>query len=520
MQEREIRVLLLVGSDEDAESLLATLDAAEFSVDSCRVSTAAQLRAALRSQYWNLILSDYDLPGFSALEALDVLRHLVPPVPMIVLTDAIGEELAAAVIKAGAADLVAKQSLSRLLPVVERTLRETESRRQYQAAIAALTESEARFQAITANLPGVVFQALLYEDGRAELLYISEGSQLVLGVSADELMRRPELILDMILPEDRPGFLAKRIQAVEQLAPRNWEGRIRIGANGQEIKWVNLRAGVRRLPSGAVVSDGIISNITESKLAQEAIEDRQLQLRQLASHIESVKEEERGRIAREIHDDLGGTLTAAKIDLAWIRNRLGPDQTALIDKAEAMEALLDSAIESTARISRSLRPLILDYGVTEAIAWQVKEFRKRMGITCDFVYSREDIVLDPDFATALFRIFQETLTNIAKHAGATRVDVSLEDDGANVLLTVTDDGRGIEPDDMLKNETWGIRGMRERAELPGRHHGCFRRSRCRHASARASAGQTSLTVRGLAEITNQKQPFNPNPTFYDPPAHR
>ena len=467
MEERVIRVLMVEDSEEDTQIILATLAAGGFSVVSRRVETAEQLRVALQSDDWSVVLSDFNLPSFGAIEALDVLRQLKAQVPMVVVTGAIGEESAAAVIKAGASDLVTKQGLHRLIPVVERNLRELDSLRQYQAALAALNESEARFQAIAANLPGVVFQTLLYDDGSADLAYVSAGSQLVLGVSADVLMGHPELILDMILPEDRKSFLATRIQAATQLAPRNWEGRIRIGADGQEIKWVNLRASVRRLPSGVVVSDGIISNITESKLAQQAIEGQQLQLRQLASHIERVKEEERGHIAREIHDDLGGTLTAAKIDLAWIRSRLGPDQAALIEKADAMEALLDSAIEATGRISRSLRPLILDYGVTGAIEWQVKEFRKRMGITCDFVCSSEDIVLDREFSTALFRIFQETLTNIAKHAGASRVDVSLEDDGNEVLLTVTDDGRGIEPLDMHKSGSYGIRGMRERAGFLG-----------------------------------------------------
>ena len=188
---------------------------------------------------------------------------------------------------------------------------------------------------------------------------------------------------------------------------------------------------------------------------------------QLASHIERVKEEERAHVAREIHDDLGGTLTAAKIDLAWMRGRLRPEQSALAEKADAMEALLDSAIEATGRISRSLRPVVLDYGVSAAIEWQVKEFRKRMGITCDFVCSRDDIVLDRELSTALFRIFQETLTNIAKHAGASHVDISLEDDGNSVLLTVTDDGRGIDPGDMHKSGSYGIRGMRERADFLG-----------------------------------------------------
>ncbi|MBI3529283.1 MAG: response regulator [Betaproteobacteria bacterium] len=467
MEERVIRALLVEDSEEDAEVILATLASGGFSVVSRRVETAEQLRTALQSDDWSVVLSDFNLPNFSAIEALEILRTLRAQVPMIVVTGAIGEESAAAVIKAGATDLVTKQGLHRLMPVVERNLRELDSLRQYEAALAALNESEARFRAIAANLPGVVFQALLYDDGSADLAYVSEGSHLVLGVTADVLMSHPEMILDMILPEDRNSFVAARIQSATQLAPLNWEGRIRIGANGQEIKWVNLRASVRRLSSGVVISDGIISNITESKLAQQSIEGQQQQLRQLASHIERVKEEERAHVAREIHDDLGGTLTAAKIDLAWIRGRLNPDQTALAEKADAMEALLDSAIEATGRISRSLRPLVLDYGVAAAIEWQVKEFRKRMGITCDFVCSREDIVLDREFSTALFRIFQETLTNIAKHAGASHVDISLEDNGSAVLLTVTDDGQGIDAGDMHKNGSYGIRGMRERADFLG-----------------------------------------------------
>ena len=467
MEERVIRALLVEDSEEDAQVILATLASAGFSVVSRRVETAEQLRAALQADDWSVVLSDFNLPNFSAIEALDILRTLRVQVPMIVVTGAIGEESAAAVIKAGATDLVTKQGLHRLIPVVERNLRELDSLRQYEAALAALNESETRFRAITANLPGVVFQSLLYDDGSADLAYVSEGCHLVLGVSADVLMSQPEMILDMILPEDRNSFIAMRIQSATQLAPRNWEGRIRIGANGQEIKWVNLRASVRRLSSGVVISDGIISNITESKLAQHAKEEQQQQLRQLASHIERVKEEERAHVAREIHDDLGGTLTAAKIDLAWIHGRLSPAQTALAEKADAMEALLDSAIEATGRISRSLRPLVLDYGVAAAIEWQVKEFRKRMGITCDFVCSREDIALDREFSTALFRIFQETLTNIAKHAGASHVDISLEDDGSAVRLTVTDDGHGIDPGDMHKDGSYGIRGMRERADFLG-----------------------------------------------------
>jgi two-component system sensor histidine kinase UhpB len=228
-----------------------------------------------------------------------------------------------------------------------------------------------------------------------------------------------------------------------------------------------VRANVRRSPSGQLIAEGIIFDTAEARMGQHVVQWQQHQLRQLASHIERVKEEERGHVAREIHDDLGGTLTAAKIDLAWIRGRLDRSQTGLAEKVDALEALLDSAIETTGRISRSLRPPVLDHGVVAAIEWQVREFRKRMDIACTFVCARDDIVLDQEYSTVLFRIFQETLTNIAKHANASRVDISLEDNGDEILLTVLDDGRGIGLDDLHRTGSYGIRGMRERAGFLG-----------------------------------------------------
>jgi two-component system, NarL family, sensor histidine kinase UhpB len=464
---RNLKTLLIEDSDHDAKVILASLAAGGFSVDHLRVQTAEELREALLSTDWELVLSDFNLPRFSAIEALTMIRESPVRAPMIVVTGTIGEEAAVSVIKAGATDMVMKQGLKRLGPVVERCLRDQEARHQYDLAVAALNESEARFRAIAANLPGVVYQALLLDDGSAEMAYVSEGSHWVLGVAAEALMSRPALLSELIVDEDRQSFLESQIQAAQQLTPCNWEGRIRAPSAGGEVKWVNLRASVRKMSSGTVVADGIISNITESKLAQQAIQEQQTQLRELAAHVERVKEDERGHLARELHDDLGGTLTAARIDLAWLRGRLPADQTPLLEKTDSMEGLLDSAIQATGRISRSLRPLVLDHGISAAIEWQIKEFRKRMGIRCDFVDSTEDFELDADIATALFRIFQETLTNIAKHARATHVDITLEQDGQEVVLTVTDDGCGLGSADLKKDGSYGIRGMRERTAALG-----------------------------------------------------
>jgi two-component system sensor histidine kinase UhpB len=465
-QTTNLRILHVEDSEDDATLIQAELSAGGFSVASHRVETAAQMRAALAGDGWDLVISDFNLPEFSAMGALEILRTSNPDLPCIVVSGAIGEEAAVALMKAGASDFVMKQRLSRMAPAVERTLREAQMRREHRSTVEELQESEDRFRALSAHLPVVVFQTILYPDGSIDPAYVSEGCRAVLGVEPSAWIRNGNLLAELVISEDRPSFLRTGVEAATRLTSRNWEGRIRVGPE-RDLKWINLRAGIRRLPSGVVMSEGIITNVTESKLAEEALRASRQRLRALSGHVENIKEEERGHIAREIHDDLGGTLAAAKIDLAWLRNRLPADQPALAEKADAMQALMNHAIEATGRISRRLRPLVLDYGIAAAVEWQINEFRKRMGIVCEFLCPQEEIPLEPELATALFRIFQETLTNIAKHAAATRVDVALEDNGDLVLLTVVDDGCGVSPEDIQKSGSYGIRGMRERAEFLG-----------------------------------------------------
>jgi signal transduction histidine kinase len=183
--------------------------------------------------------------------------------------------------------------------------------------------------------------------------------------------------------------------------------------------------------------------------------------------VQKVKEDERARIAREIHDDIGGNLTAIKIDLLWLTNRLSSEQKALHEKAAAIERLVDRTMDTTQRISRDLRPGILDLGLVAAIEWQAEEFQRRMGIPCEVTASDDDIYLDQNLSVAIFRIFQETLTNISKYAQASRVDVSLVVGDDVVVLEVFDNGRGISRDQLSKPGSFGIRGMQERARSVG-----------------------------------------------------
>ena len=332
-------------------------------------------------------------------------------------------------------------------------------------AARALRLSEARFRAIVSNTPGLVYQFQRQPDGAIGFPYLSEGCQALLGIGAERLQTDAAQFMALILPEDRASYTASMLMSATDKTSWNWEGRIWI-EQWKDIKWINLRATPRALPDDSVQWEGIMTNITQSKLEEEEVRRSRAQLAELSAHVQTVKEQERMRIAREIHDDLGGNLTAIKMALALLARRLTGEPN-LIEKAEYLDSLVDRTIESVHRIAGDLRPSILDFGLVAAIEWQAKEFEKQLGIPCDVVAGRKDIKLDSDQATALFRIFQEALTNIGKHAGASRVRVELVRGTRNVRLEIADNGRGIGAEDRFKPRSFGIRGMAERASALG-----------------------------------------------------
>lgn len=316
--------------------------------------------------------------------------------------------------------------------------------------------------------PGLVYQFTLYADGRVGFPYLSEGCAALLGLPAAELQAAPGRFLQLIVPQDRKSYIDSMNASAGTLSAWNWEGRIWIDAWNDE-KWINLRSTPHALPNepGSVRWDGIMTNITASKLEQLETARSRARLAELTAHIEQVKEEERTRIAREIHDDLGGNLTAIKMALAMLTSRLPPGQPDLADKAAYVDALVDRTIDAVHRISHDLRPSMLDFGIVAALEWQLGEFEKQMGIGCAFSSSDKDIDLPGDHSAALFRIFQEALTNIAKHAQATKVTVRLQHRRHEIELTIADNGIGLAPADRLKPHSFGLRGMSERARALG-----------------------------------------------------
>ncbi|HPL64719.1 MAG TPA: PAS domain S-box protein [Syntrophales bacterium] len=212
----------------------------------------------------------------------------------------------------------------------------------------------------------------------------------------------------------------------------------------------------------------ILRDVTERRLAREELKKSRERLRALAAGIETVREEERTRIARELHDELGQVLTGLKMDVSWIQKRLSPGEKLLRDKMQYMLEYLNPAVQMVRRISTELRPGILDdLGLKEAMEWQIRDFENRTGIRVALCSNLGENRPQGDVNTALFRILQESLTNIIRHAGATEVAIDIEQKKNSISLRVRDNGRGISKRRSEARNSIGIAGMRERAELAG-----------------------------------------------------
>jgi signal transduction histidine kinase len=330
-RDRSLRLLHLEDSEVDHELAVAWLARDGRRLQTLRVESEAGFRAALEED-WDAILSDYNLPGFSGLAALEILKGSGRLLPFVILSGEIGEDVAVQAMREGASDYLLKSNLTRLAPALERAIEANETRRARVAADRELAASRER-------------------------------------------------------------------------------------------------------------------------------------LSELAQHLQTSIEGERAAIAREIHDDVGGALTALKFDLAWLARHL-PEPDAQKRVLSAME-MAAHAIEASQRIMHNLRPAILEQGLVAALHWMGQRFEKRTGVACDFRTSHEHLDLPVGVPLVAYRAVQEALTNVSKHAQASRVAIDLSLARGVLSVEVSDDGRGLAADDLAKARSFGLRGLRERAETVG-----------------------------------------------------
>jgi signal transduction histidine kinase len=328
---RTLRLLHLEDSELDHELTIAQLTRMGWQLDVRRVDSGAAFQEALLDQ-WDAILSDYNLPGYTGLQALSKVRRLGLDIPFILISGEIGEDMAVQAMRKGASDYLLKNNLARLAPALEHAIEACESRRARQVADAEVARSR------------------------------------------------------------------------EQLS-------------------------------------------------------------ELAQHLQTSVEMERAAIAREIHDDVGGSLTALKFDLAWIERR--SDDPELRQRVRSAQETVTHAIEASQRIMHNLRPAILEQGLVAALQWMTSRFERRTGIATQFRTSHESLHLPAGVPLVAYRTAQEALTNVSKHAGATKARLDLSLASGVLSLEASDNGRGLVQGDLAKARSFGIRGLRERAGTVG-----------------------------------------------------
>ncbi len=326
---------MLEDNAADAELIAHTLREGGIPSSNRRVETKPDYVRELEAGPPDMILSDYELPAFDGYKALAIAQKKCPEVPFIFVTGTLGEEVAIETLKHGATDYVIKTRLSRLVPSVQRALREAQER-------------------------------------------------------------------------------------------------------------------------------------AERKRAEEGLRKSHEQLRALSVYLQYVREEEQTRIAREVHDELGQALTGLKLDLSRLSGQLPKHLKPQIERMDLMSTRIDTTIQTVRRIASELRPGMLDdLGLVATLEWQANEFQTRTGIACEVTTMLEELLLDQDLNTAFFRIFQETLTNVIRHAAATRVEVLLRKEAGALVMEIRDNGRGISEAQISNTKSTGLRGMRERAAALG-----------------------------------------------------
>ena len=325
-----------------------------------------------------------------------------------------------------------------------------------------LARSEARLRGILDS----AMDAIITVDGRQHIVLFNAAAEQVFGCPREQAIGAP---LAWFIPE---RFRADHGEHLRRFGETGASSR-RMG--GSRIV-MGLRRNGEEFPIDASISQTseqgqhfytvILRDVTERKRSEEALGRSREEIRKLALAAQSLNEQEKSRVARELHDELGQALTALKIDVGWLREGLAGMPNEIHRKLASMQVLLDGTVAATRRISADLRPLILDdLGLEAAADWLVQNFTTRTGVACELAVTRGKLDLADPHATTVFRALQESLTNIAKHAAASQVEVTLEREADSVVLTVRDNGKGFASGAPRKPESLGLLGLHERASL-------------------------------------------------------
>ena len=329
--------------------------------------------------------------------------------------------------------------------------------------------SQQRFESVALATTDAIWDLNL----ETKMVWWSEGIQQLFGYRPEDVSPNVDWWRERLHPEDKDR-VSRELERVADSGGRTWAGHYRFRRQDGSYASVLDRGYIIHDAAGKPVRVvGGITDISERRRAEEALESSRRQLRALTARLQSGREEERATVAREIHDELGQVLTAIKMNLDWLERKLdehaaAPALNPLLERVVESAEMTDSAIKSVQRIATELRPGALDnLGLAEALLQEANRFQQRSGVACEMDLPAGPLNLPTQVATAVFRVFQEALTNIGRHAKATVVRVSLKADGEQLVLQVEDNGEGIRPEATSDSRSLGLLGMRERASVLG-----------------------------------------------------
>jgi two-component system, NarL family, sensor histidine kinase UhpB len=416
---------------------------------------------ALERSSFEVVLLDLSLPDSQGIETLRRMHEARPGMPIVVLTSIDDDVLGLQLLQRGAQDYLVKGELTSSL--LRRAVRYAVERKRAEVE---LHRSELFLESIVENIPHMIFvkdadQLRFVRFNRAGEELLGHTRQNLLGKSDYELFPRDEA--DFFTSADRDVLKSGKALDIPE-EPILTKGKGLRSLHTKKIPILDEN-------DQPVYLLGISEDITERKRADTQLQRSFELLRTLSQRLDVVREEERTRIARELHDELGVRMTCMKMDLSrllgMMRESLFPRER-MEEKIRSMSADTDATIAEVQRLAAELRPGVLDdLGLVAAIEWQCQDFERRSGIRCLCEASFDQIKISPSRATAAFRICQEALTNVARHAKATFVRVLVKEKDEDVLIEIQDNGLGIPPEKLNDGASLGLLGMKERSMAIG-----------------------------------------------------
>lgn len=462
-----LRILIVEDLASDAELMTYELRQANLPFTVKRVDNEDDFLREITESRPDLILSDFHLPHFNGLAALALAKERCPDVPFIFVSGAIGEEVAIDTLKRGATDYVLKDRLSRLVPAVKRALREAADRQERRQAENALRESEQRYRLLVGTIPAVVYKG--YPDWTVD--FIDRKIEELTGYSKEEFDSRRLKWVDLILPEDIPPIKKAFLLCLED--DRTYYREFRIRTKDGRLLWIQDRGQAVCDPEGKVdYVSGVFFDATEAQQARVALQESEQRLRFLTTQLMSAQEQERKRISMELHDELGQSLTVMKLQIRAIEKALAEDQPELKEECGELRQYVDGVIENVRRLSRDLSPSILeDLGLQSALKYLLEGMGKHLTVNPSLEVEDLNSLFPAEAQIIIYRIFQECLNNIAKHAGACEVTVKVQKNGEAVSFTLQDNGAGFDVEGVLSRDATkrglGLAALDERARMLG-----------------------------------------------------